>query len=182
MELTDSLAEALVRQVMHYSKIAMKYPSDYEARANIMWAGSLSHNGLTGCGSEGDWGSHMIEHELGGMFDVAHGAGLAAIWGSWARYVMKVQPSRFARFAVNVMGINQGGLTEKQTALEGIEAMEDYFREIQMPVNLRELGCEPTDQQIAELADHCCDGDTHTVGHFLPLHSKDVAAILTAAK
>ena len=84
--------------------------------------------------------------------------------------------------AYNSNKIEGSTLTEEQTALKGIEALEDYFREIQMPVNLRELGCEPTDQQIAELADHCCDGDTHTGGHFLPLHSKDVAAILTAAK
>ena len=146
-----------------------------------MWAGSLSHNGLTGCGSIGDWAPHMIEHELGGMFDVAHGAGLAAIWGSWARYVLKVKPERFAQFAENVMGISSGESAE-ETAIAGIEALENFFRELHMPTNLRELGCEPTDAQIAELADKCCDGDTHTVGHFMPLKSSDVAAILTAAK
>lgn len=181
MALTDAMSEALLRVVLKYSRIVMSSPADYEARATIMWAGSLSHNGLTGCGSIGDWAPHMIEHELGGMFDVAHGAGLAAIWGSWARYVLMVKPERFAQFAENVMGISSGESAE-ETALAGIEALENFFRELHMPTNLRELGCEPTDAQIAELADKCCDGDTHTVGHFMPLKSSDVAAILTAAK
>ena len=76
----------------------MKDPENYEARAEIMWCGSLSHNGLTGCGTcGGDWATHLMEHELGGMFDVAHGAGLAAVWGSWARYVYKTNPGRFAQ-------------------------------------------------------------------------------------
>ena len=181
MALTDAMSEALLRVVLKYSRIVMSSPADYEARATIMWAGSLSHNGLTGCGSIGDWAPHMIEHELGGMFDVAHGAGLAAIWGSWARYVLKVKPERFAQFAENVMGISSGESAE-ETAIAGIEALENFFRELHMPTNRRELGCEPTDAQIAELADKCCDGDTHTVGHFMPLKSSDVAAILTAAK
>lgn len=181
MALTDAMSEALLRVVLKYSRIVMSSPADYEARATIMWAGSLSHNGLTGCGSIGDWAPHMIEHELGGMFDVAHGAGLAAIWGSWARYVLKVKPERFAQFAENVMGISSGE-SAGETAIAGIEALENFFRELHMPTNLRELGCEPTDAQIAELADKCCDGDTHTVGHFMPLKSSDVAAILTAAK
>lgn len=182
MSVTDSLAEALVRQVMYYSKIALTEPANYEARANIMWAGSLSHNGLTGCGSIGDWAPHMLEHELGGMFDVAHGAALAAIWGSWARYVLNDNSARFVQFAVNVMDISNNDSDPKQVALNGISALEDYFREIHMPTNLHELGCQPTDDQIAELADKCCDGNTHTVGHFRTLNSDDVARIFFAAK
>jgi len=182
MEITDSIAEALIRQVIACSKTVLAEPENYEARANIMWASSLSHNGLTGCGSVGDWAPHMIEHELGGMFDVAHGAGLSAIWGSWARYVLKIKPERFTQFAVNVMGIAKDELSPEQTALKGISALEDYFHEIHMPTNLHELGCHPTDEQIAELADKCCDGNTHTVGHFRALDSNDVANILIAAK
>ncbi len=106
MELTDSISEALMRTVIKNALILTGEPANYEARAEIMWAGSLSHNGLTGCGTTGgDWSSHQLEHELGGMFDVTHGAGLAAVWGSWARYVYKTSPSRFARFAVKVMGV-----------------------------------------------------------------------------
>ena len=179
MSFIDSMAETLVRQVIENSRIALKTPSDYDARANIMWAGSLSHNGLTGCGSVGDWAPHMIEHELGGMFDVAHGAGLAAIWGSWARYVKHVKPARFAQFAVNMMGISQETGSEEELADKGISALEDYFREIHMPTSLRELGCEPSDAQITELAENCCDGGSHTVGHFLALTSRDIAQILS---
>lgn len=182
MNITDSLAEVLIRQVMHYSKIALVEPTNYEAHANIMWAGSLSHNGLTGCGSIGDWAPHMIEHELGGMFDVAHGAGLSAIWGSWARYVMNVSPPRFVQFAVNVMDIPNIDSKPEQVALNGILALENYFREIHMPTNLRELGCQPTDGQIVDLADKCCDGDIHTVGHFRALNSDDISRILFAAR
>ena len=106
MQLTDELSEGLMRTVIDNAKILMKTPMDYDARAEIMWASSLSHNGLMQCGnSGGDWASHKIEHEIGGMFDVAHGAGLAAIWGSWARYVCKNRLDRFEKFALNVMGV-----------------------------------------------------------------------------
>ena len=120
-----------------------------------MWAGSLSHNGLTGCGhSESDFASHRLEHELGGMFDVAHGAGLAAVWGSWARYVYKNCLPRFVRFARNVMGV-EAGLSDEETALRGIENMEDFFRSIHMPTSLSELGVHPTEAQLCELARKC---------------------------
>ena len=91
MEITDSIAEGLMRTVIENARILINDPKNYDARAEVMWAGSLSHNGLTGCGAVvgGDFASHALEHEIGGLFDVAHGAGLAAIWGSWARYVYK---------------------------------------------------------------------------------------------
>ena len=140
MEITDKIAQDVMKNVMKYAKILKKDPKNYEARAEIMWCGSLSHNGLTGCGTcGGDWATHLIEHELGGMFDVAHGAGLAAVWGSWARYVMDEKPERFAQFAVNVMGVEEGE-DVKATAIKGIEAVEDFYREIEMPTNLKELG------------------------------------------
>lgn len=178
---TDAIAESICRTVIRYSRTALEEPRNYEARANIMWASSLSHNGLTGCGTVGDWAPHMIEHELGGMFDVTHGAGLAAIWGSWARYVVAVKPARFAQFAVNVMGVEPAA-SDMETALRGIEAFESYFHSVNMPATLRELGIEPSDEEIATLALNCCDGDSHTVGHFMPLSSADVARILRDAK
>lgn len=104
MELTDAIAEGLLRTVMTYAKILHTDPENYEARAEVMWAGSLAHNNLTGCGNDGgDFATHMLEHEMGGMFDVTHGAGLAAIWSSWARYVCKDALPRFERYARNVM-------------------------------------------------------------------------------
>ena len=155
MEITDSIAEALLRTVMVNAQILCEEPQNYDARAEIMWAGSLSHNGLTGCGAQhgGDWASHAIEHELSGMFDVAHGAGLAAIWGSWARYVYKDCLPRFHKFAVNVMGIADG--TPEEIALRGIRSMEKFFRKIKMPTNLKELGISLSEEQMKTLAHKC---------------------------
>lgn len=156
MEITDSMAEALLRTVMKNALILVNEPDNYDARAEIMWAGSLSHNGLTGCGStDKDFATHGLEHEIGGMFDVAHGAGLTAIWGSWARYVYRDCLHRFSRFAVNVMQIDPKDKKEEMVALEGIEAMEEFFRKINLPVTMKELGIELTDEQIEELATKC---------------------------
>ena len=114
MEITASMAEALMRTVIVNAGILMQEPGSYEARAEVMWAGSLSHNGLTGFGTDGgDWACHQLEHELSGMFDVTHGAGLAAVWGAWSRYVMDAAPERFARFARAVMGVDTPGSDEE---------------------------------------------------------------------
>ena len=154
LELTDEIAEGLLRTVMKYAKILHEDPSNYDARAEIMWAGSLAHNDLTGCGaaSGGDWTSHMLEHEMGGMFDVTHGAGLAAIWPAWARYVYKNCMDRFVKFAINVMGVDIGGRTDEGICEAGIAAMEDFYRSIGMPTNMKELGIDPTDEQIKAMA------------------------------
>lgn len=159
MELTDSMAEALLRTVKENAKILARDPKNYDARAEVMWAGSLSHNGLTGCGNDGgDWMTHKLEHELGGLYDVAHGAGLAAIWGSWARYVYKNCLPRFKRYAINVMGIAPNAGSDEEIALKGIEAMEDFYREIKMPTNLRELGVNATDDDLMLMAHKCAVG------------------------
>ena len=182
MEITDSISESLMQTVIYNARILMREPDNYTARAEIMWAGSLSHNGLTGCGTGGgDWACHQLEHELGGLYDVTHGAGLAAIWGSWARYVYDVNPERFAQFATNVFDI-PCGLDFEKTALAGIEAMEDFFRSIKMPVSLHELGLDLDDQQIHELAFKCSYEDTRTIGVFKQLNMKDMEKIYTMAK
>lgn len=155
MEITDALAEGLLRTVMKNARILHTDPQNYEARAEVMWAGSLSHNGLTGCGNGGDdFMSHKLEHEMGGMFDVTHGAGLAAVWPSWARYVKSDCLPRFVRFAENVMGVAAQS-TAEETAEAGIRAMEDFCHQIGMPVNMTELGIAPTDEQIHEMAVRC---------------------------
>ena len=182
MEMTDSISESLMQTVIYNARILMREPDNYTARAEIMWAGSLSHNGLTGCGTGGgDWACHQLEHELGGLYDVTHGAGLAAIWGSWARYVYDVNPERFAQFATNVFNI-PCGLDFEKTALAGIEAMEDFFRSIKMPVSLHELGLDLDDQQIHELAFKCSYEDTRTIGVFKQLNMKDMEKIYTMAR
>ena len=147
-----------------------------------MWAGSLSHNGLTGCGNDGgDWMTHKLEHELGGLYDVAHGAGLAAIWGTWARYVCKDCLDRFKKFAVNVWGVPCEG-SDEEIALKGIEAVESFYREIHMPTNMRELGITPTDEQITELARKCAVATGGKVGSAKVLYEEDMRKIFDAAR
>ncbi len=182
MELTDSLAEGLLRTVKENAKILVKDPKNYDARAEVMWAGSLAHNGLTGCGSDGgDWMTHKLEHELGGLYDVAHGAGLAAIWGSWARYVYKDCLPRFKRFAIKVMDVPEVG-TDEEIALKGIEAVEDFYREIKMPTNLRELGVNATEEDMAVMAHKCAVGVNGGKGSAKFLKEEDMLAIFKAAK
>lgn len=182
MELTDRISEALLRTVLKNAKILVEQPDNYEARAEVMWAGSLSHNGLTGCGTDGgDWATHKLEHELGGMFDVAHGAGLTAIWGSWARYVYRERMERFVRFAKNVMDI---AIQENEdvTAVKGIEAMEAFYRMIGMPASLTELGINPRDEQIKEMAQKCDTSAKGNLGKVKHLTKEDMAAIYRAAR
>lgn len=181
MEITDSLAEGLLRTVMHNALLLKDDPENYDARAEVMWAGSLAHNGLTGCGGDGgDWMPHKLEHELGGMFDVAHGAGLAAVWGSWARYVYRDGLSRFCRFAKKVCDVKEEG-TEEEIALRGILAMEEFYRTIGMPTNLRELGVEPSQDQLAEMAHKCALGVGGAKGSVKLLREQDMLEILRMA-
>ena len=181
MEITDALAEGLLRTVMKNAKILHAEPDNYDARAEIMWAGSLAHNDLTGCGNDGgDFMSHKLEHELGGMFDVTHGAGLAAIWPSWARYVYKDCLSRFVKYAKNVMGVTAGG-SDEETALLGIKAMEEFYHSIGMPVNLKELGIHPTEEQIQEMAEGCLKASGSATGSAKKLNLQDMIRIYQMA-
>ncbi len=181
MEITDAIAEGLLRTVMKNAQILVADPKNYDARAEVMWAGSLSHNGLTGCGSSGgDWMTHKLEHEIGGLFDVAHGAGLTAIWGSWARYVCSDCLPRFTKFAVNVMGVEPAG-SDEEIALKGIEAMEAFFRSIHMPTNLRELGIDPSDEDLATMARKCAAGVNGSGGSARLLNEEDMLAIYRAS-
>lgn len=183
MEITDAIAEALLRTCMTEGHKVMKNPTDYVSRANIMWAGSLAHNDLTGCGTSGDWATHNIEHELSGMFDVSHGAGLASVWGSWARYTREENLPRFARFAHNVMGIDTTGMTDMEASEAGIKAVEAFFNSIGMPTDIHTLiGKDLTDAQIEEMADKCTKSDTITVGGLKILRKADVAEIYRMAR
>ena len=180
--LTDAIAEALLKTVMAAAKEVLISPDDYTYRAAIMWASSLSHNDLTECGTEKDFASHRLEHELSGLFGVTHGAGLAAIWGSWARYVMEKHLTRFEKFAVNVMGVLQDFTNPRMTALRGIEAMEAFFVEIGMPTSIPELiGRKATDEEIAIMADKCSRGGTITIGAMEVLEQDDMTEIYQLA-
>jgi len=182
MEITDALAEGLIRTVMKNAEILAEDPKNYDARAEVMWAGSLSHNGLTGCGSSGgDWMTHKLEHELGGLYDVAHGAGLAAVWGSWARYVCKNCLPRFKQFAIRVMDVDPSG-TDEEIALKGIEAMEAFYRRIHMPTNLRELGVDAADDDLVTMARKCAEGVGGAMGSAMLLKEEDMLAIYRASR
>lgn len=182
MEITDAIAEGLLRTVIKNARILHTDPQNYEARAEVMWAGSLAHNDLTGCGNDGgDFMSHKMEHEMGGMFNVTHGAGLAAIWPSWARYVMRDCLPRFVRFARNVMEVTEAGMNET-IAEAGIHAMEQFYHEIGMPTNMKELGITPTDAQIKEMAKRCMAAAGEHTGSAKKLSEDDMIQIYKNAR
>ena len=183
MDLTTDIAEAMLRSMKEAVFAVLKNPEDYRYRAQIMWGGSLMHNGLTGCGVSDDWATHQIEHELSAMFDVTHGAGLAAVWPSWARYVMHENLSRFVRFAVNVMGVPNDFTDPEGTALKGIEAMERFYHAIGMPINIKELiGKDITDEEIREMTRKCSRDYQRTVGCLKVLKAEDMEAIYRMAR
>ena len=183
MDLTTEVAEAMLRSMKNAVFAVLKNPEDYRYRAQIMWGGSLMHNGLTGCGVSDDWATHQLEHELSGMFDVTHGAGLAAIWPSWARYVMQENVSRFVRFAVNVMDVPNDFTDPVGTALKGIEAMERFYHAIGMPINIKEpIGRDITDEEIKEMTRKCSRDYQRTCGCLKVLKAEDMQAIYQMAR
>ena len=182
MTLTDAIAEALLRTVKDSVFEVLANPEDYRHRAQIMWAGSLAHNDLTECGTEKDFATHRLEHELSAVYGVTHGAGLAALWGSWARYVLPKHVSRFVQFAVNVMGVTNDFAHPEATALKGIEALERFYRAIGMPANIGELlGRTLTDEEVDTLADRCSRDGTITLGAMEVLDQQAMRTIYTMA-
>lgn len=180
---TDNMATALLRTMVKYGPIALKEPENYEARANIMWASSVSHNGFTGFGNDarGDWACHQMEHELSGMFDVAHGAGLSAIWSTWARYVYKENPKRFAFFGHEVFGLELTGDDEKD-ANRAIDTTEAFFKSLDMPIRISDFGINLTDDQLEELATKATFYGKRTLGSFMTLDHDRIKAIYSLAK
>ncbi len=182
LQLIDGIAETLLRTVMRNASIALSNPENYDARAEIMWCGTLSHNETTGDRTFGDWSCHQLEHELSSMFGVAHGAGLAAVWGSWARYVYEAYPHRFAQLATNVFNIPYNYNNIPATARAGIAAMESFFHHIGMPTSINELiGRDLTEEEIKELAYKCSFMNTRTIGQFKVLTISDMENIYRAA-
>ena len=179
-EFTDILAEGLLKNVMRNGRTALEKTHDYHAMSEIMWCGSISHNDLTGLGRPKDFATHKLGHELSGKFDVPHGASLTAVWASWARYVYKENPERFAHFAVSLWGIQP--IDIEKAALAGIAAMERYFQAIGMPTNFTELGIGIQDEAgLAYLADMCTDHGNKTVANFKQLNRQDVYEIYKMA-
>ena len=177
--LTDALAEALLRTVIEQGRAAMTDHSDYTAMSELMWAGSLSHNGLTGLGGQGDWSVHQLGHEISARFDLAHGASLAAVWGSWAGYVSEQRPARFARFARNVWGIQMD--EERAAAEAGINATVDFFASLGMPTGFDSCIGLQTDETCADMAYRCAYEGTRTIGTLRVLGQADIEQIYLRA-
>ena len=164
-EFTDLVAEALMKNLVKQSRIAIKDQQNYDAMSEIMWAASVSHSNFTELGRHKDFACHKLGHPLSGRFDVAHGASLTTVWGSWADYVWRDDPARFARYAENVWGIHEGSIEEK--AQKGIKATVNYFKELGMPTNFTELGIGVQNREMLEyLADIITAGGTKTVATF----------------
>ena len=176
VEVTDRLIEALILTMKNEGPKVIADPNDYEARANIMWAGMMAHNNAVGVGRSQDWTSHDIEHELSAQYDCAHGAGLAVTMPAVFTYNMNHDVMRFAQIAVRVWGCQMDFNHPERTAKEGIEALRSFLISIGMPKNFEELGAKEED--IEKLAHTCCYGTgSGTVGGFVSLQQKDVEAI-----
>ena len=171
--LTDNLCEAVMRTVVEESAKVMANPSDYQARANVMWAGTLAHNDICGAGRVQDWASHGIEHELSALYDCAHGAGLAVVMPAWMTYVHKTDPARFARFARNVFGVGHGA-SDADAALAGIAAFRKWLKSLGLPLTFAELGAKEED---IPLLVKTLNLNGNTLGGFQPLSEDDVTAI-----
>jgi alcohol dehydrogenase YqhD (iron-dependent ADH family) len=177
VEVTDRMIEGLLLTMIHESPRVIEDPDNYQARANIMWAGMMAHNNSCGVGRVQDWASHDIEHELSAVYDCAHGAGLAVVFPAWMTYNMKHDVNRFAQLAVRVWGCQMDFANPENTAKEGIKALKQFLKSIGMPSNFEELGAKEED--IEKMAHNACYGDGRegTLGGFAKLNEKDVANI-----
>ncbi len=179
VDYTDRLCEATLNTVIKNIPIVLEEPENYEARAEIMWAGTLAHNGLVGTGRIGDWSSHLIEHEISGIYDVAHGAGLAIIFPAWMKFVYKQNIDRFAQYATRVWNIELNFAEPERTAYLGIKSTENFFKSIGMPVRLSEI--DITDDRLEEMADKCILNNGDTLGNLVKLTRKDILKIYKLA-
>ena len=178
--LTDGIAEAVIRAALKSGEDCIRNPRDYDARANMMWASSLAHNGLTGCGRSFAMAVHQLEHEVSGLYpSVAHGAGLAALWCSWARYVCEANTSRWLQYASRVWNLPIDHEHPMETILKAIDLQEEYYQKIGMPVSLKELEIQESDLEI--LALNCSRNQTRVLPGYKELGYEDMLAIYKMA-
>lgn len=173
--LSDDIAEAIMKNIIKNLAVALKDPSDYRARANLMWDSTMALNGITGAGKSGDWQSHQIEHALSAFHDIPHGAGLAIVHPNFMKYTYKEGIEKYVQYAVNVWNIDTSGKTDDAVALEGIQRTKDYFSEIGAPVTLTEVGIpkEDIDKMVKNVG--------ITGGGYKNLTSEDIKNILIQA-
>ena len=178
VEITDRLCEAVLMTMIKETPRVIADPGNYEARANIMWAGTVAHNDIVGVGRSQDWNSHAIEHEISALYDVAHGAGLAVIMPAWMEFVYKHDIMRFAQAAVRIWGCEMNFINPELTALEGIQCFRSFLSYIGLPINFEELGAREED--IPKLVDKMGIGNGRT-GGFVQLSSNDIIEIYRIA-
>ncbi|MCW1734798.1 iron-containing alcohol dehydrogenase [Anaerorudis cellulosivorans] len=178
VEVTDRMCEGILKAIITEAPKVLAKPDDYDARANIMWAGTIAHNDICGVGREQDWATHKMEHELSGLYDVAHGAGLAVMFPAWMKYVMPHNVMRFAQFAVRVWGCEMDFQHPENTAKQGIERLEQFLVSIGMPIRFAQLGAKAED--IPTLVKNMQPGN-QTVGSFVKLTEEDVRKIYELA-
>lgn len=174
--LSDNLAEAIIRTVIDNLEIAIENPNNYNARANLMWCSTMALNGIIGLGKEQDWNSHQIEHALSGIYDIAHGAGLAIVFPNWMKYVYKNSINKFKKYAVNIWNVDTKNKTEEEIALEGINKTKEYFSKVGAPVTLSEVNIPESDiDKIVETV--ILTGE----GSYLKINKEDIKNILISA-
>lgn len=178
-QLVNAYSEAIMRDIMDQAITLKVDGSNYDARADIMWAGTIAHNGLCGVGKEEDWATHRIEHEVSALYNVAHGAGLACIAPAWMTFVAKRKPDMVWRFAINVMSVNPDGLDTDQVIAEGIALLKDFYHDLGLTTSLRELiGKEPDiDAMVKSLERNM----GKTLGFYVPLSMDDCREIYRLA-
>lgn len=177
VEVTDRISEGLLKAIIEEAPKVLANPTDYDPRANIMWAGTLAHNGVCGCGKQEDWSSHGLEHEISALYDVAHGAGLAVILPAYMTYVAGHNPSRVAMMARNVFDVVESDDTE--AAAIGIARLKEFFKSIGMPLTFAQLGVENPDIPLMVKKVHQNKGETF--GAYFPLAAADSEAIYRLA-
>ena len=176
VELIDRMTEGALRTVVGNAAIVMQEPDNYDARAEIMWAGCLAHNTLFQTGRVGDWASHKLEHELSALYDIAHGAGLAIVFPAWMKYVLpRGGAKKLAQFAVRVFDVPEDFGTEEDIASEGIARLEKFYRSLGLATTLHEVGID--DRDFVRMAEHCVALMGGTVGAFVPLGVEDCVEI-----
>jgi hypothetical protein len=180
VELTDRLCEATLVSIIEAARVLMVNPFDYDARATICWSGTIAHNGSLGVGRTEDWATHLLEHELSGLYDVTHGAGLAVMFPAYMRYAVDVDVERFRRLAVRVWNVPDSPEDPRGVALAGIRSMEKFFREIGMPVRFAEIGAKEEDIDL--LTEKLFAGRKgETFGAFCPLSREDAKKVYLLA-
>ena len=177
--LSDRLLEGCMKNIIDYASGVLRKQDDYDSWAEIMWSGTLAHNNLFGVDRENDWASHDIEHELSGIYDIAHGAGLAVIFPAWMKYNYKQDVDRFAQWAVHVWNVEENFWFREKTALAGIQKFEEFLRSLGLATTLEGVGID--ESRLEEMADKCTEGDTITKGGFVKLNKNDVLNILRLA-